>query len=205
MFILGLTGSIGMGKSTTARMFAERGVPVHDADAVVHDLYAEEAVQLIADAFPAAVVEGRVDRGRLSAEVVGDAEAMARLEAIVHPLVRERERRFLERMRDRSAALAVVEVPLLLETGGGRRVDAVAVVTAPAEVQRTRVLERSDMSEDKLQGILARQMPDAEKREQAHFVIDTGKGLTAARKAVDDICRALAGAAGSSYSRRMRE
>lgn len=204
MFLLGLTGSIGMGKSTTARMFAARGMPVHDADAAVHWLYAGAAVAPISVAFPDAVVGGRIDRERLAGVVVGDKEALARLEGIVHPLVRKAEDAFLDRAARSGARLAVVEVPLLLETGGAERVDAVAVVTADPEVQRQRVMERAGMSESKLAGILARQMPDADKRRGAHFLVDTGAGLAPAQKAVDDILRALAGVPGSSYWRRRR-
>lgn len=205
MFILGLTGSIGMGKSTTAKMLAGRGVPVHDADAAVHRLYAGPAVAAIAAAFPEAAAGGRVDRARLSKAVVGDKAALRRLEGIVHPLVREEERAFLDRAAQAGARIAVVEIPLLLETGGEARVDAVAVVSAAPDIQRARVLEREDMSEDKLAGILARQMPDADKRRAAHFVIDTGAGLAAAEKAVDDLLRALAGRPGAAYARRRAE
>jgi dephospho-CoA kinase len=202
MFLLGLTGSIGMGKSTAARMFAARGVPVHDADATVHRLYAGEAVAPIGAAFPDAVRDGRVDRSRLAELVVGDKEALARLENIVHPLVRHAEQEFLDRAARSGARLVVLEVPLLIEAGGAERVDAVAVVTADPEIQRERVLARPGMSPDKLSGILARQMPDAEKRCRGHFLIDTGAGLAPAQKAVDDILRALAGVPGSAYARR---
>ena len=202
MFVLGLTGSIGMGKSTVARMFAARGVPVHDADATVHRLYAEAAVAPIAELFPEAVAGGTVDRAALGRAVLGDPQALRRLEAVVHPLVRAAELDFLDRSAAAGARIAVVEVPLLLETGGGERVDAVAVVSAPASIQRERVLSRGDMSEEKLTKILARQMPDEEKRHRAHFVIDTGGALDLTEKQVDDVLRALAGRSGTAYSRR---
>ena len=193
MFVLGLTGSIGMGKSTTSAFFREAGIPVHDADAAVHRLYAGAAVAPIAAAFPGTVVDGRVDRTRLSAVVLKDGAAMKRLEAIVHPLVGEAERQFRAAARARGCSLVVLDIPLLLETGGERRVDAVAVVSAPAAIQRARVLARPGMSEEKLDAILARQVPDAEKRRRAHFVIESGFGLESAGRQVSDIIRALAG------------
>jgi dephospho-CoA kinase len=193
-FILGLTGSVGMGKSATAAIFRRRGIPVHDADATVHGLYQGKAQAAIAAAFPDAIVEGRVDRPRLGALVFGDAQAMARLEAIVHPLVGEAERVFLDRERARS--LVVLDIPLLFETGAEQRCHAVAVVSAPAEVQRERVLARPGMTQERFAAILARQMPDAEKRRRAHAVIDTGRGLDAAEAQVDDLVRALAGLPG---------
>lgn len=193
MFVLGLTGSIGMGKSTTSAFFREAGIPVHDADAAVHRLYSGAAVAPIAAIFPDAVVDGRVDRTKLAAVVLKDGAAMKRLEAIVHPLVGEAERQFRCRAQASGQSLAVLDIPLLLETGGERRVDAVAVVSAPAAIQRARVLARPGMTEDKLAAILARQLPDAEKRRRAHFVIESGLGLDAARRQVEDIVRALAG------------
>jgi dephospho-CoA kinase len=205
MFILGLTGSIGMGKSATSRMIAARGVPVYDADAAVHDLYANRAVRQIGEVFPDAIENGQVNRNRLSGLVVGNADLLAHLEAIVHPLVREAEQAFLDRAFAAGSRLSVVEVPLLLETGGGARVDAVAVVSAAPEIQHRRVLERPGMSQEKLAAILSRQMPDAEKRRLAHFVIDTGRGFAGAQKAVDDILRALAGLSGDAYARRKAE
>ncbi len=195
MFRLGLTGSIGMGKSTTAAMFRDRGVPVHDADAVVHQLYRGAAVGPIGSAFPGVVVDGVVDRARLSAKVVGDPAAMKRLEAIVHPLVHAAEAGFLMDAATKGARLVVLDIPLLFETGGVARVDAVAVVSCPAFVQRERVLARPGMSVEKFEAILARQMPDAEKRQRAHFVIETGRGLSDARVQVDGLLRALAGCA----------
>lgn len=195
-FILGLTGSIGMGKSTTAALFQARGIPVHDADAAVHALYRGRAVPLIAAAFPDAVHDGVVDRARLSGAVLGRPEVMARLEAIIHPLVREEEAGFLRGCRQRGMGLAVLDVPLLLETGGERRCDAVLVVSAPAEIQRARVLARPGMTPERLDAILARQMPDAAKRARAHFIVDTSRGLVAAGRQVGSILIALAGRPG---------
>lgn len=195
-FILGLTGSIGMGKSTTAGLFRQRGIPVHDADLCVHELYRGRAAALIEAAFPGTVVAGAVDRGRLSAAVLGKAEALKRLEAIVHPLVRQEEEAFIDRCGKAGAGLAVLDIPLLLETGGEARCNAVLVVTAPAAVQAERVLRRPEMTADKLAAILARQMPDVEKRRRAHFLVDTSRGLVAAEREVGSILRALAGRPG---------
>jgi dephospho-CoA kinase len=192
MFILGLTGSLGMGKSTTARFFAEAGVPVHDADAVVHRLYEGEAAAAIEAAFPGATTGGKVDRNKLAARVLGDAAALKRLEAIVHPLVQQAEERLLAEAEARGERIAVLDIPLLFETGGDRRVDAVVVVSAPPEVQRARVLERPGMTVEKLEAILAKQMPDAEKRARADFVVDTGQGYEAARAQVRAILDAVA-------------
>ncbi|MBA4222832.1 dephospho-CoA kinase [Bosea sp. (in: a-proteobacteria)] len=192
-FLLGLTGSIGMGKSTTSEMFRAAGVPVHDADQTVHDLYAGAAAPQIEAAFPGTTANGGVDRARLSAAVLGRPEALAKLEAIVHPLVRAEEQAFLARARKSGATVAVLDVPLLLETGGEGRCDAVVVVTAPVEVQRKRVLGRPGMTEEKLAAILARQMPDAEKRRRAHFLVDTSRGLVAAERQVRSILNAVAG------------
>ena len=192
MFILGLTGSLGMGKSTTARFFAEEGVPVHDADAVVHRLYEGEAATAIEAAFPGTTAGGKVDRTRLAARVLGDGAALARLEAIVHPLVQDAERRLIAEARTRGEKVAVLDIPLLFESGADRRVDAVVVVSAPSEVQRARVLERPGMTVEKLEAILARQMPDAEKRARADFVVDTSQGFDAARAQVRAILAAVA-------------
>ena len=192
MFILGLTGSVGMGKSTTARFFAEEGVPVHDADAVVHRLYEGEAVPLIEAAFPGTTADGKVDRVKLGARVMGDLAALRQLEAIVHPLVRDAERRFLAEAEAKGAPVVVLDIPLLFETGGESGVDAVVVVSAPAEVQRARVLERPGMTEQRLQAMLARQMPDAEKRRRADFVVDTSRGFDDARAQVREILRKVA-------------
>ena len=187
MRVLGLTGSIGMGKSTTAKLFAEAGVPVYDADATVHLIYQGEAAPAIEAAFPGTTVGGKVDRSRLSAQVVRDPAAMRRLEHIVHPMLRAYHQKFLDDAERSGAPVAVVDVPLLFETGGEKRVDAVVVVTTTAELQRERILARPNMTEEKLQAILARQMPDAEKRKRAHFVVDTSHGLDPVRARIRDI------------------
>ena len=192
MFILGLTGSLGMGKSTTARFFAEQGVPVHDADAVVHRLYDGEAAAAIEAAFPDTTAGGKVDRDKLAARVLGDSAALKRLEAIVHPLVQEAERRLLAEAESRGEKVAVLDIPLLFETGGEERVDAVVVVSAPPDVQRSRALERPGMTVDKLDAILAKQIPDDEKRRRADFVVDTSRGFEAARADVRAILDAVA-------------
>ena len=193
MITVGLTGSIGMGKSTTAAMFAAEGVPVYDADAEVHALYAKggAAVGPVGEAFPGVVVDGAIDRPLLSRQVVGRPEEMKRLEAIVHPLVGMSRVGFFERAAAAKADIVILDIPLLFETGGERRMDAVVVVSAPADVQRQRVLARPDMDEAKLDAILARQMADAEKRARAHFVIDTGQGLDHARQQVREVLRVL--------------
>jgi dephospho-CoA kinase len=178
-YLVGLTGSIGMGKSETAKMFAGLGLPVFDADAAVHALYEQggPAVARIAAAFPGSVKSGRVDHGELARQVGTDASAFAALEAIVHPLVAEAEHAFVEKAKARGVELVVLDIPLLFETGGQARMDAVVVVSAPQEVQRARALAREGMTQERLDGILARQMPDAEKRAQADFVVETDKGL----------------------------
>jgi dephospho-CoA kinase len=191
-FVIGLTGSVGMGKSATAKMFAEEGVPVHDSDAVVHRLYAGEAVDAIEQAFPGATADGKVDRVRLAAMVLGDEAALARLVAIVHPLVRASSETFLDDAQARGDAVAVLDIPLLFETAQDDRCDAIVVVSAPAAVQRQRVFERPGMTEQKFAAILAKQMPDADKRRKADFVVDTSKGFDAARAQVHDILRAVA-------------
>ena len=187
MIILGLTGSIGMGKSTTAKLFAEAGVPVYDADAAVHVLYESEAVPAIEAAFPGAIVDGKVDRTRLSAQVVHDSAAMRRLEQIVHPMLGGSRRKFLDAAAQSGALVAVVDVPLLFETGGEKHVDAVVVVTTTPEIQRERILARDNMTAEKLDAILARQLPDAEKRQRADFVVDTSHGLDPVRVRIRDI------------------
>jgi dephospho-CoA kinase len=187
MIVLGLTGSIGMGKSTTASLFAEAGVPVYDADAAVHRLYEGEAVAAIEAAFPGTTSDGKVDRTRLSARVVHDPAAMKRLEEIVHPMLGASRQKFLDEAEQSGAVVAVIDVPLLFETGGEKRVDAVVVVTTSAQAQRERILARPNMTEEKLQAILARQMPDAEKRKRAHFVVDTSHGLDPVRAQIRDI------------------
>lgn len=193
MIILGLTGSIGMGKSTTARMFQEAGVPVHDSDEAVHRLYAGKAAPLVETAFPGTVVDGVVDRKRLAEIVLKDPAAIKRLEAIIHPLVRADAEAFLQRSREAGARIAMLDIPLLFETGGRDRVDRVVVVTAPAEIQRERVLARPGMTVDKFEAILARQVPDAKKREMADYVIDTGNGLAAAERQVASIIAEING------------
>jgi dephospho-CoA kinase len=192
MFILGLTGSLGMGKSTTAKFFAEEGVPVHDADAAVHRLYDGEATAAIEAAFPGTTGNGKVDREKLGKRVLGDALAIKRLEAIVHPLVRQAEEDFLAEAGRKGAAVAVLDIPLLYETGGDKRCDAVVVVSAPVDQQRQRAFERPGMTEQKLAAILAKQTPDAEKRARADFVVDTSQGYEAARAQVRDILKAVA-------------
>jgi dephospho-CoA kinase len=192
MFILGLTGSIGMGKSTTARLFAEAGVSVHDADAAVHRLYQGDAVAPIEAAFPGATADGKVDRTKLAARVLDDPTAIKRLEEIVHPLVRESERRFLAAAAAQSARVVVLDIPLLFETAGETRVDAVVVVSAPPAVQRARVLERPGMTPAKLDAILQNQMADSDKRARAHFIVDSSRGIDSARAQVHGILRAVA-------------
>jgi dephospho-CoA kinase len=187
MLILGLTGSIGMGKSTTAKLFAEAGVPVYDADAAVHQLYEGEAVPAIEAAFPGTTSHGKVDRAKLSARVVHDPAAMKQLEQIVHPMLASSRRRFFNDAEASGAAVAVVDVPLLFETGGEKRVDAVVVVTTSPENQRERVLARGTMDDARLDAILARQLSDAEKRKRADFVVDTSHGLDPVRAQIKDI------------------
>jgi dephospho-CoA kinase len=191
MFVIGLTGSIAMGKSTTARLFAEEGIPVHDADATVHRLYEGAAVAPIEGAFPGATRDGKVDRDALGKRVLGDPSALKRLEAIVHPLVREAERRFLNEAEAAGAKTVVLDIPLLFETGGDSRVDAVVVVSAPAETQRARALERG-LDAARFEAVLARQMPDAEKRRRADFVVDSSQGIEHARAQVRGILAAVA-------------
>ena len=187
MIILGLTGSIGMGKSATAKLFAEAGVPVYDADATVHSLYEGEAVAAIEAAFPGTTADGKVDRNRLSAQVVHDPAAIKRLEGIVHPMLGASRQKFLHDAERSGAPVVVVDVPLLYETGGEKRIDAVVVVTTTPEVQRQRILARDNMTGDKLDAILARQLPDAEKRKRADFVVDTSHGLDPVRLRIRDI------------------
>lgn len=195
MIRIGLTGSVGMGKSTTAKMFAVRGAGVFDADAAVHALYRGAAVGPVGEAFPEVIHDGTVDRVRLGAIVAADREALARLEAIVHPLVRLEERLASAAASEAGRPAIVLDIPLLLETGGEKRVDVVVVVTADAGIQRERVLARPGMTEERFAAILARQMPDAEKRRRSHFLVDTSFGLEAAEESVGGILRALAGPA----------
>jgi dephospho-CoA kinase len=192
MIIIGLTGSIGMGKSTTAKMFMDENIAVHDADAVVHDLYrAGPLVDEIEERFPGTKNEGSIDRKKLGQYVLNDKAAMKELEALVHPYVRRAEEKFIDDSRDKNAKLVVLDIPLLFETGGDKRVDKIVVVTAPYEVQRERVLSRPDMSEEKFQQILQKQMSDAEKRSRADFLIDTSLGMDAAREQVQHIISQL--------------
>ena len=193
MIVLGLTGSIGMGKSTTARMFREAGVPVHDSDEAVHRLYAGAAVPLVEAAFPGTVVNGEVDRKRLGDRVLSDKDALRRLESIIHPLVRADAGAFVADHRKGGTPLVVLDIPLLFETGGRERVDKVVVVTADPDVQRARVLARHGMTAERFEAILARQVPDAEKRRAADFVIDTGLGMDHARAEVARIIARLTG------------
>ena len=191
MFVIGLTGSIGMGKTTTAQLFAENNVPVHDADSTVHRLYEGEAVAAIEAAFPGTTKNHKVDRSALGKHITGNPDALKRLEAIVHPLVRQAETRFLENAANTGAKVALLDIPLLFETGSDRRVDAVVVVTAPADIQRARVLERG-IDPAQLEALQARQMPDAEKRRRADFVVDSSRGIESARAQVQDILSAVA-------------
>jgi dephospho-CoA kinase len=187
MLILGLTGSIGMGKSTTAKLFEEAGVPVYDADATVHKLYEGEAAPAIEAAFPGTTVDGKVDRAKLSARVVHDPAAMKQLEEIVHPMLGASRQKFFQDAEASGAPVVVVDVPLLFETGGEKRVDAVVVVTTTPEIQRERVLARGTVDDEKLNAILARQVPDAEKRKRADFVVDTSHGLDLVRAQIKHI------------------
>ncbi len=191
MIIVGLTGSIGMGKSTTAKMFTEAGVPVHDADATVHRLYSGRAAPLIEEAFPGTTADGIVDREKLSAAVLGKPEELRKLEHIIHPLVREEELAFIESQRQARSPVVVLDIPLLFETGGDSRVDRIVVVSASPEIQRERVLARDGMTEEKFEAILSRQVPDAEKRERADFIVDSGAGMEPARKQVHAIIAQL--------------
>jgi len=194
-FVLGLTGSIGMGKSATAALFRKLGVPVHDADAAVHALYRGRAAPLIEKAFPGTVTDGVVDRRKLGRAVLDNGEKLKRLESIVHPLVREEEEKFLARA-SAMARLAVLDIPLLFETGAEGRCDAVLVVTAPADVQRARVMARPGMTEEIFHTILHKQMPDAQKRARAHFLVDTSRGFASAEAQVRSILACLAGRPG---------
>ncbi|MEL4068946.1 dephospho-CoA kinase [Ochrobactrum sp. GPK 3] len=193
MIILGLTGSIGMGKTTASNMFAEAGVPVYSADDAVHRLYSGRAAPLIEAAFPGTVANGTVDREKLSAEVIGKPDALKKLESIVHPLVREEEEAFLREAEAQGSAIALVDIPLLFETGGEKRVDRIVVVSAPADIQRARVLARPGMTAEKLDAILARQTPDAEKRARADFVLDTSGSFDNLRQQITTVIQKLSG------------
>ncbi|GAK71497.1 dephospho-CoA kinase [Agrobacterium rubi TR3 = NBRC 13261] len=191
MITIGLTGSIGMGKSTTAKLFADEAVAVCDSDALVHDLYGNEAVPLIEGAFPGTTTDGRVDREKLSEHLRQNPAHFKMLEAIVHPLVQQKQRQVLEMQRSRGAEFALLDIPLLFETGAETRVDSVVVVSCAPDIQRQRVLSRPGMTEEKFQMILARQLPDAEKKRRANFVIDTGQGLDGARSQVRAVLAGL--------------
>jgi dephospho-CoA kinase len=193
MFVLGLTGSIGMGKSTTAAMFRAEGIAVHDADAAVHDLYNGKAAPAVETAFPGTTRGGMVDRTLLANAVLDNPAELARLEAIIHPLVAASRDAFLAEAAKKGIGLVVLDIPLLFETGSERLVDAVVLVTAPESVQKARVCARPGMTAERLAAILARQIPDAEKRARAQFTIDTSRGFAAAEQQVRDIVRALAG------------
>ncbi len=198
MIVVGLTGSIGMGKSTTAGLFASEGVPVNDADQVVHDLYRSDAVEPIREVFPDVVVDGIVDRQKLSANLAKNPANFKTLEAIVHPLVRLREKAFLEEQNAAGASVVVLDIPLLFETNASGRVDKIVVVSCPPEIQRERVLARPGMTLEKFELILSRQTPDAEKRARADYVIDTGRGIDKAREQVKTILQDLRKQAGST-------
>jgi dephospho-CoA kinase len=193
MIVVGLTGSIGMGKSTVAKMFAEEGAPAFNSDAAVHEMYAPggAAVLPVEEAFPGVMRDGAIDRAALSAKVVGNEEAIRRLEGIVHPLVRQAQANFLATQRAAGTAVVVLDIPLLFESTGAQAVDKIAVVSAPLDVQRTRVLSRPGMTEEKFEGLLARQTSDAEKRARAHFVIDTGGPFDETRAQVRAVLDAL--------------
>ena len=193
MIVIGLTGSIGMGKSETARMFAEQGVPVSESDAIVHRLYEKggAAVAPVAAAFPGVITDDHIDRQKLAVQLAANTGDFARLEAIVHPLVRAEQESFLTEARRRNARLAVLDIPLLFETGRDRDVDRIVVVSAPADIQRRRVLARPGMTEEKFMAILARQLPDAKKRGRADFIVDSDRGFDHARRQVRDIIDAL--------------
>lgn len=201
MLVVGLTGSIGMGKSTIAAMFRSRGFPVFDADAEVHRLYANKAVPLVEAAFPGTTQDGHVDRVKLAAALARDSTGFKRLEAIVHPLVRKSEVAFIEAQRKDGAPFAILEVPLLYETGLEKALDKVIVVSAHSDVQRARVLTRPNMTPERLEDIISRQVPDAEKRRRADFVVDTNAHLTQCEARVDAIIRELETAPGGAYER----
>jgi dephospho-CoA kinase len=196
MIIIGLTGSIGMGKSTTSDMFKSLGVPVISADQIVHDLYSAEAAPLIEAAFPGSAPDGVVNRQFLSEKLMAAPEEFKRLEAIIHPLVRAREKSFVEAAAERNEPMVLLDIPLLFETGTTDRVDVIVVVSCAPDIQRQRVMARPGMTAEKFEAILARQTPDAEKRARADYVIDTGEGLVAAQRQVTDIVAALSNSAG---------
>jgi dephospho-CoA kinase len=199
MLIVGLTGSIGMGKSTVAARFRSHGIAVCDADAEVHKLYEGAAVPAIEAAFPGTTEGGKVDRQRLAQSLIENPAGFKRLEAIVHPMVLAAERAFLQQQVAKGARMAVLEIPLLLETGGEGRVDVLVVVSAPADKQRERVMQRQGMTAEKLAQVLARQMPDAEKRARADFVVDTGGTIAETEAQVDTIVESLRGREGTVF------
>jgi dephospho-CoA kinase len=191
-FVLCLTGSLGMGKSTAAKFFAECGVPVHDSDAVVHALYEGDAAALIEQAFPGSTADGKVDRNILAARVLNDPSALARLETIIHPLVTASREKFLAQAQTRGDPVVVVDIPLLFETSAQSRCDAVVVVSAPAEIQRARAFDRPGMTEEKFAALLAKQMPDAEKRRRADFIVDSSESFDHTRAQIRDILQTIA-------------
>ncbi|WP_064712454.1 dephospho-CoA kinase [Rhizobium bangladeshense] len=191
MLKIGLTGSIGMGKSTVGKLFAEAGIPLNDSDAVVHDLYAGEAAPLVNTAFPGTMKDGAVDRHELGRQLALDPEGFKRLEAIVHPLVREREAEFLARQKAAGAEMVLLDIPLLFETGAWERVDVIVVVSTDPQIQRQRVLARDDMTEEKFNMILSRQTPDSEKRRRADYLVDTSHSIAETRKRVLEIIAEL--------------
>lgn len=204
MLLVGLTGSIGMGKSETTKMFAALGVPVYDADAAVHALYAAggDAVEPIGEAFPGVIKDGAIDRDELGKRVLGAPDELRRLEKIIHPLVGLSQLEFLQNAEKSGAAMVVLDIPLLFETGGEARVDVAVVVSAPADLQRQRVLARPGMSVKKFESILAKQVPDAQKREQADFIVDSSRGLEPAMADVKGIIEALKGREGKIWEER---
>ena len=194
MIVLGLTGSIGMGKSTTAKFFKQKGIPVYDADETVHQLYQDESViKRITAIFDDCLTDNHIDRAKISRQIVQEPAKLVALEKIIHPLVREKENAFVATHRENGDKLVVLDIPLLFETGGLERVDKIAVVSAPLEIQRQRVLQRDGWTEEKFQAVLARQIPDSEKRMRADFIIDTSKGLEYAENEVDNIISHLMG------------
>jgi dephospho-CoA kinase len=200
MIVVGLTGSIAMGKSALAAIFRALGAPVFDADAAVHEAYRGESARAVEAAFPGVARDGVVDRQKLAGRVVGDAAAMKRLEAIVHPAVAKRRAQFLDQARRAGVRAAILDVPLLLETGGESYVDVVVVVSAPLEIQRARALARPGANAARFESLLRRQTPDVEKRRRAHFVIDTGGSLDDSRRQAEDLLRAIAGCEGRRHA-----
>ena len=201
MIIAGLTGSIGMGKSTVAAYLRERGIPVLDADKIVHDLYAGEAASVIEAAFPGTVKGGVVDRAALAAKVVGSPAELKKLEAIIHPRVRAAEWAYLRAEQDKGSDLAILEIPLLFETASHTLFDAIIVVSAPLDAQRGRLMARPGMTDEKLEALLARQMPDAEKREKADFIVDTGVPVTDTYRQIDAVLQEILKRPALAYQR----